>query len=503
MKIVIAIDVTTVPDWQNQISYKWFWYLPVTTATGDQIIEKQPLPPTSSYDKYFKLSMSGKELTFTIPDVKTPVMADSIAEYDLYQDLTDDRLFSINISHKFDHRVVNFTVKGKELEKTNTIEILKAPNATYDVEPNMKIVIAIDVITDPDWQHQISFKWFWYLPVTTATGDQIIEKQPLPPTSSYDKYFKLSMSGKELTFTIPDVKTPVMADSIAEYDLYQDLTDDRLFSINISHKFDHRVVNFTVKGKELEKTNTIEILKAPNATYDVEPNMKIVIAIDVITDPDWQHQISFKWFWYLPVTTATGDQIIEKQPLPPNSRYYKYFKLSQSDKELTFTIPDVKTPVMADDTVEYDIYQNLTDDRLFSINISHTFDHRVMNFTVKGKELEKPKSVPVDNAAGFDLRFIALIVGIPVVLIVLGLINLYRKRGGTRRLGKKERKAGNNPEQELQENDFQDAGRVDDFNDDSREMETGMNAEESPRPRNCKDESKRDIRKTLVACTAT
>jgi len=80
------------------------------------LTEKQPLPPTSSYDKYFKLSLSGKELTFTIPDVKTPVMADNTAEYDLYQDLTDDRLFSINISHKFDHRVVNFTVKGKELD---------------------------------------------------------------------------------------------------------------------------------------------------------------------------------------------------------------------------------------------------------------------------------------------------------------------------------------------------------------------------------------------------
>ncbi|KAH3896786.1 hypothetical protein DPMN_020967 [Dreissena polymorpha] len=287
MTIVIAIDAITDPDWQNQISYKWFWYLPVTTSTGNQIIGQcsliswrpampmfserhstpckahkrdQPIPPTSSYDKYFKLSMSGKELTFTIPDVKTPVMADSIAEYDLYQDLTDDRLFSINIGHKFDHRVVNFTVKGKELEKTNTIEILKAPNATYYVEPNMKIVIAIDVVTDPDWQHQISYKWFWYLPVTTATGDQIIGQcifGPLPPTSRYDKYFKLSLSGKELTFTIPDVKIPVMADNTAEYDLYQDLTDDRLFSINISHKFDYRVVNFTVKGKELEKTTAV------------------------------------------------------------------------------------------------------------------------------------------------------------------------------------------------------------------------------------------------------
>ncbi|KAH3795069.1 hypothetical protein DPMN_148615 [Dreissena polymorpha] len=45
-------------------------------------------------------------------------MADNTAEYDLYHDLTDDRLFSINISHKFGNLVVNFTVKGKELEKT-------------------------------------------------------------------------------------------------------------------------------------------------------------------------------------------------------------------------------------------------------------------------------------------------------------------------------------------------------------------------------------------------
>ncbi|KAH3693491.1 hypothetical protein DPMN_080924 [Dreissena polymorpha] len=291
--------------------------------------------------------------------------------------------------------IIEVTQADLNCSTHDTIEILKAPNATYDVEPNVTIVIAIDAITDPDWQNQISYKWFWYLPVTTSTGDQIIEKQPIPPTSRYDKYFKLSLSGKELTFTIPDVKTPVMADNIAEYDLYQDLTDDRLFSINISHKFDHRVVNFTVKGKELEKTNTIEILKAPNATYDVEPNMKIVIAIDVITDPDWQHQISYKWFWYLPVITATGDQIIEKQPLPPTSSYDKYFKLSLSGKELTFTIPDVKTPVMADNTAEYDLYQDLTDDRLFSINISHKFDYRVVNFTVKGKELEKTTAVMI------------------------------------------------------------------------------------------------------------
>ncbi|KAH3690840.1 hypothetical protein DPMN_190618 [Dreissena polymorpha] len=251
------------------------------------LTEKQPLPPTSSYDKYFKLSLSGKELSFTIPDVKTPVMADNTAEYNLYQDLTDDRLFSINISHKFDHRVVNFTVKGKELDikiisetvlndvvvigesvlndvvvivsnsvlndvVSNSVlndvtyshrdpeiefdyRCVKAPNATYNVEPNMKIVIAIDAITDPDWQNQISYTWFWYLPIIGRC-----KKQPLPPTSSYGKYFKLSLLGKELTFTIPDVKTPVMADNTAEYDLYQDLTDDRLFSINISHKFDYR-----------------------------------------------------------------------------------------------------------------------------------------------------------------------------------------------------------------------------------------------------------------------
>ncbi|KAH3846573.1 hypothetical protein DPMN_088876 [Dreissena polymorpha] len=156
-------------------------------------------------------------------------------------------------AHLKGREIRNVSLADLNCSMFDNIEIVKAPNATYDVEPNMKIVFAIDVITDPYWQNQISYKWFWYLPVTTSTGDQIIEKQPLPPTSSYDKYFKLSLSGKELNLTIPDVKTPVMADNTAEYDLYQDLTDDRLFSINISHKFDHRVVNFTVKGKELEK----------------------------------------------------------------------------------------------------------------------------------------------------------------------------------------------------------------------------------------------------------
>ncbi|KAH3711577.1 hypothetical protein DPMN_071248 [Dreissena polymorpha] len=165
----------------------------------------------------------------------------------------------------------------------------------------------------------------------------------------------------------------------------------------------------------------IKIKKAPNARYDVEPNMKIVIAIDAITDPDWQNQTNYEWFWYLPVTTQTDDNIKEKQQLPPTSSYGKYFKLLHSGKELTFTIPDVKTPVMEGNTAEYDLYQNLTDNRLFSINISHKFDHQVVNFTVKGKELEKPKHVSVANKAGFNLWFIALIVGIPVVFIVVVL----------------------------------------------------------------------------------
>ncbi|XP_052251112.1 uncharacterized protein LOC127858179 [Dreissena polymorpha] len=223
----------------------------------------------------------------------------------------------------------------------------------------------------------------------------------------------------------------------------------------------------------------IEIDKGPNATYDVEPNMEIVIDIVAHTDPDWQNQMSYQWFWYMPVTTPTGDKIIEKQQLPPTSSYNQYFKLSMSRKELTFTIPDVKTPVMEGNTAEYDIYQDLTDDRLFSINISHQFDHRVVNFTVKGKELEKPKPVPVIKPAGFNLWFIALIVGILVVFIVVALIicYMYRNRGGTYPLDKKEKKAGNNPEQELKENDFQDVGRVDDFFDDTRDAETGINAE--------------------------
>ncbi|KAH3711585.1 uncharacterized protein LOC127857002 [Dreissena polymorpha] len=226
----------------------------------------------------------------------------------------------------------------------------------------------------------------------------------------------------------------------------------------------------------------IQIDKGPNATYDVEPNMEIVIDIVARTDPDWQNQMSYQWFWYMPVTTPTGDKIIEKQQLPPTSSYSQYFKLSMSGKELTFTIPDVKTPVMEGNTAEYDIYQDLTDDRLFSINISHQFDHRVVNFTVKGKELEKPKPVPVIKPAGFNLWFIALIVGILVVFIVVALIicYMYRNRGGTYPLDKKEKKAGNNPEQELKENDFQDVGRVDDFFDDTRDAETGINAEERP-----------------------
>ncbi|XP_052218096.1 slit homolog 3 protein-like [Dreissena polymorpha] len=102
----------------------------------------------------------------------------------------------------------------------------------------------------------------------------------------------------------------------------------------------------------------------------------------------------------------------------------------------------------------------------------------IKNITLK-TQIALP--VPVEKPAGLNLWFIALIVGILVlIVVVLIMCYKYRNRGGTSPLHTNKKKAGNNPEQELNDTVFQDLGRVDDFNDASSDVETGLNAETRP-----------------------
>ncbi|XP_052762584.1 neurofascin-like [Mya arenaria] len=227
----------------------------------------------------------------------------------------------------------------------------------------------------------------------------------------------------------------------------------------------------------------IRITTPPNETYSTKPDSVVSVYVDAITDSAWINQLGYTWFWYKPVTFPNGSKGIEQQMLPPPG-LEKYFTVSSSKKNMTMTVPDVTQPVDPKNTAMYDLYNLLTEYRMFMVNVSHKYDSVAVKFTVVGETLKEPVEEPAVEKAAFNWWIIILIVGILILFIILGLIicYCYRNRGGTYLLDKKEKKAGNDPEQELKDSGFQDAGRVDDYYDSTRPMEEKASLTGSNKP---------------------
>ncbi|WAR17044.1 NRG-like protein [Mya arenaria] len=218
----------------------------------------------------------------------------------------------------------------------------------------------------------------------------------------------------------------------------------------------------------------IDLFLPPNDTYHVKPDMVINIGVDAVTDKDWMNQMDFTWYWFEPVKDKeTGNTIYVKKTLPPTGPFRSYFSLSLSNKNLTIVIPKIDTKNEKQDARMYEIYDMMTDYRLFQLEVSHKYDSDVRNFTIIGEKVEKPIIKPVVTTASFNLWFIALILAILILFIVIALIVCYmhRNRGGTYLLDKKEKQAGNDPEEELKHDGFHDVGRIDDddYNDNPDE----------------------------------
>ncbi|WAR17126.1 hypothetical protein MAR_031720 [Mya arenaria] len=182
----------------------------------------------------------------------------------------------------------------------------------------------------------------------------------------------------------------------------------------------------------------IRITTPPNETYSTKPDSVVSVYVDAITDSAWINQLGYTWFWYKPVTFPNGSKGIEQQMLPPPG-LEKYFTVSSSKKNMTMTVPDVTQPVDPKNTAMYDLYNLLTEYRMFMVNVSHKYDSVAVKFTVVGETLKEP-------------------------------------------VDKKEKKAGNDPEQELKDSGFQDAGRVDDYYDSTRPMEEKASLTGSNKP---------------------
>ncbi|KAL4218251.1 Contactin 3a [Mactra antiquata] len=254
------------------------------------------------------------------------------------------------------------------------------------------------------------------------------------------------------------------------------LDDTMCFQCMITNKF-----GTSLSDGCLTVIDKIVVKIAPNSTYDVEPGTNLSIVVDATTDVLWQNHMRFKWYWYEEVgesdqggkrptskfdrrKRAPPAQVAKEIPFEiSNPKLRRYFRVNADGKNLTILFPEVKV----DDRESYDLYYAMKD-RLYTLVIAHRYDGVSFNFTINGVEVVKPKPDPVVEAASTNLWFIALILAILILFIVVALIvcYMYRNRGGTYPLDKKEHQAGHDPAQELKDNGFHDVGRVDDDYDD-------------------------------------
>ncbi|KAL4218250.1 Contactin-5 [Mactra antiquata] len=254
------------------------------------------------------------------------------------------------------------------------------------------------------------------------------------------------------------------------------LDDTMCFQCMITNKF-----GTSLSDGCLTVIDKIVVKQQPNSTYDIEPGTILSIFVDATTDVLWQNHMKFKWYWYedaneanQPVKKPTS-KFDRRKRAPPalvakeipinisNPKLKRYFRLNSDGRNLTILFPEVTIG----DQESYDIY-NAMKDRLYTLVIAHRYDSVSFNFTINGVEVIKPKPDPVVEAASNNLWLIALILAILVLFIVVVLIvcYMYRNRGGTYPLDKKEHQAGHDPEQELKNNGFHDVGRIDDDYDD-------------------------------------
>ncbi|XP_060589743.1 neuroglian-like [Ruditapes philippinarum] len=236
----------------------------------------------------------------------------------------------------------------------------------------------------------------------------------------------------------------------------------------------------TIGDACLTVIDKIVVIKGPNSTYDVVPGMSVFIEVQATTDSLFNNQMTYKWQWYEEQTDKkTGVTVTKPVLLPPKSRLGRYIRISQNGKNAVFQFPEVSD----EDQDAYNAY-NALKDRLYTLIIEHKYDRVEVNFTINGINIIKPTGAPVVVEAASNLWFIALILAILILFIVVALIvcYMYRNRGGTYMLDKKEHQAGHDPAQELKDSGFHDVGRIDDDYDDDKPHADEASLSESVKP---------------------
>ncbi|WAR17087.1 NRG-like protein [Mya arenaria] len=145
---------------------------------------------------------------------------------------------------------------GSDEKGCHKIDLFLPPNDTYHVKPDMVINIGVDAVTDKDWMNQMDITWYWFEPVKDKENTNYVKKT-LPPTGPFRSYFALSLSNKNLTIAIPNIDTKNENQDARMYEIYNMLTDYRLFQLEVSHKYYSVIKNFTIIGEKVEKPSML------------------------------------------------------------------------------------------------------------------------------------------------------------------------------------------------------------------------------------------------------
>lgn len=224
----------------------------------------------------------------------------------------------------------------------------------------------------------------------------------------------------------------------------------------------------------------IKVTLQPNSSYIMEPGDVLHLGVDAIGDAIMRNKLDFNWYW------VTAEKPYYQKLPPPEQSYWGVFELSHSDKKLTIRMPDI----VEEDRESYVRYRNLTN-RQYFVKIGYIYENITVNFTIHGIDIAPPVTKPTVQAAGGDLWWLAIIIGVLFLIVVVVVIFClcYRNRGGVYLLDKKEQKAGHDPEQELKDSGFHDVGRVgeDDFDDEKPRAEE-VSLTESVKPYDSDDD---------------
>ncbi|KAL3888123.1 hypothetical protein ACJMK2_000503 [Sinanodonta woodiana] len=215
-----------------------------------------------------------------------------------------------------------------------------------------------------------------------------------------------------------------------------------------SHKLD--IVGTTIGDGCLTVLDPIVILSQPPEEIDVQWGDIINLTIVVQTDPLEENNLYYDWYM---VEMKYPDSILLDE-------WNDVIKLSSDNTQMIINTTRIASS---------DLFTRLDHIGNITVRVYHEFDS--INISIQIKAMLLPPPPMIESAAASSIVLVVLVVIVILIFVVTIVIYyLYRNRGGSYPVTKKECQAGHDLEKELKPCDFQDTGLLSDWDDEEKEI---------------------------------